>query len=172
MSLADLQNNIVAAINVRADNLEGMITRNAASIEALKKSVDFAFAEVESLKTDMKEVKIASERHVQQIADLQLKVNEAERYGRRWNLRLHGVPEGNPEDIKTKVINICCAMVPDSQQKMTDDIDIVHRLGRCQGTQNRPRTTIIRFTNRSTRDLLWTTAKKSEYLKNNKVEVR
>lgn len=154
MSSADLQNNIVAAINVRADNLAGMITRNTVSIEALKKSVDFAFAEVESLKNDMKEVKFASERHVQQIADQQLKVNEAERYGRRWNLRLYGIPEGNPEDIKTKVINICCAVLPDSQQKMTDDTDIVHCLGRYQGSQNRPRATIICFTTRSTRDLL------------------
>ncbi|CAK6980759.1 uncharacterized protein LOC121643932 [Scomber scombrus] len=169
ISLADLQNNIVAAINEQADNLEGMITRNAVSIEALKKSIDFAFAEVESLKTDMREVKTASERHDQLITELQLKLNETERYGRRWNLRLHGVPEGNPEDIKAKVINICCAMVPGSQQKIKDDIDIVHRLGRYQGTCTRPRTTIIRFTNRSTRDLLWRTAKNSEYLKNNKL---
>lgn len=52
MSLAELQANILTAINVRADNLEGMITKNAVSIDALKKSVDFAFAEVESLKSD------------------------------------------------------------------------------------------------------------------------
>ncbi len=170
MSLADLQANILAAINVRADNLEGMITKNAVGIDALKKSVDFAFAEVESLKSDMKEVKTANVRHEQQIEDLQRKVNEAERYGRRWNLRLHGVPEGNPEDIKDKVVNICCAMLPGSQQKIKDDIDIVHRLGKYQGTQDRPRTTIIRFTNRSTRNLLWRVAKKSEYLKNNRLK--
>lgn len=169
ISLADLQNNIVTAINQRADNLEGVITRNAVSIEALKKSIDFAFAEVESLKTDMREVKTANKRYDQQIAEMQLKLNETERYGRRWNLRLHGVPEGNPEDIKTKVINICCAVVPGSQQKIMDDIDIVHRLSRYQGTSNRPRITIIRFTNRSTRDLLWKTAKKREHLKNNKL---
>lgn len=169
ISLADLQNNIVSTINERADNLESMITKNAVSFEALKKSIDFFFAEVESLKTDMREVKTASERHDQQIIELQLKLNEAERYGRRWNLRLHGVPEGNPEDIKAKIINICCAMVPGSQQKITDDIDIVHRLGRYQETSTRPRTTIIRLTNRSTRDFLWRMAKKSEYLKTNKL---
>lgn len=169
ISLTDLQSNIVAAINVRADNLESLIARNTVSIEALKKSFDFVFAEVDSLKTDMKEVKSAGKRFDQQISDLQLKLNEAERYGRRWNLRLHGVPEGNPEDIKTKVTNICCTMIPDSQQKIMDGIDVVHRLGRSQGATNRPRTTIIRFANRSTRDLLWRTAKKSEYLKNNKL---
>lgn len=41
-SLMDIQNNIVAAINVRADNLEGMITKNAVSIEELKKSEEAA----------------------------------------------------------------------------------------------------------------------------------
>lgn len=169
ISLADLQDNIIATVNERADNLEGMITKNSISIEALKRSIDFAFAEVEILKTDMREVKNASERYNQQIAALQTKLSESERYGRRWNLRLHGVPENNPEDIKAKVINICCAMIPDSQQKIRDDIDIVHRLGRHQGNLNRPRTTIIRFTNRSTRDLLWRVAKRSEYLKNNKL---
>ncbi len=81
ISLEDLQNNIVAAINVRADNLEGTITRNAVSTEALKKSIDFAFAEVELLKTDMREVKIANDKYDQQITELQLKLNEAERYG-------------------------------------------------------------------------------------------
>ncbi|KAM3592347.1 uncharacterized protein V6R79_017056 [Siganus canaliculatus] len=130
MSLADLQASILTAINARADNLEGMITKNAVSIDALKKSVDFAFAEVESLKSDMKEVQAASVKYEQQIADLQQKVNEAERYTRRWNLRLHGIPEDNPEDIKAKVVNICCSMLPGSQQKITDNIDITHRLGK------------------------------------------
>lgn len=169
MSLADLQVTILTAINVRADNLEDMITKNTVSIDALKKSIDFAFAEVESLKSDMKEVKAASAKYEQQIADLQQKVNEAERYGRRWNLRLHGIPEDNPEDIKAKVVNICCAVLSDPQQKIADNIDIVHRLGKYQGSQNRPRTTIVRFTTRTMRDLLWRAAKKSEYLKNNRL---
>ena len=117
----------------------------------------------------LEKIKTASERHYQQITELQLKLNEDERYGQRWNLRLQGVPEGNPEDIKAKVINICCAVVPGSQQKITDDIDIVHHLGRYQETSTRPRKTIIRFTNRSTRDFLWGTSKKSEYLKINKL---
>lgn len=38
----------------------------------------------------MKVVKTTNEKHDQQIADLQLKLNEAERYGQI--LRLHGVP--------------------------------------------------------------------------------
>lgn len=57
-SLADLQNNIVATINLHADNLEGMIIKISMSIQALKKSVDFAFGEVEVLKSDVKKSKL------------------------------------------------------------------------------------------------------------------
>uniref|UniRef100_A0A1A8LDW7 Uncharacterized protein n=1 Tax=Nothobranchius pienaari TaxID=704102 RepID=A0A1A8LDW7_9TELE len=91
-----------------------------------------------------------------------LKLNKTERYGRRWNLRLHGVPEDNPEDIRAKVINICCSLVPESQHKITDSIDNVYRKGRIQASSNCPRTTIIRFTNRSTGDLLWRAVEKSD----------
>ncbi|CAL8258038.1 unnamed protein product [Arctogadus glacialis] len=100
------------------------------SIDALKKSIDFAFAEVDSLKTNMKVVKTTTEKNEQKLSELELKLNDAERYQRRWNLRLHGGPEEKQEDIKAKVINICCSMVPDA--KIREDIDIVHRLGRYQ----------------------------------------
>lgn len=104
----------------------------------MKKSVDFTFADVKSLKSKMKKVQTANERYDQQITELQVKLKEAERYRHRWKLRLHGVPEDNPEDIRAKMINICCALVPNSQNKVTDNIDIVHHLGRIQGTSTDP----------------------------------
>ena len=60
-------------------------------------------------------------------------------------------------------------MVPDAHAKIREDIDIVHQLGRYQENMRRSRTTIIRFTNRSTRDLLWKKAKTCEYLTKNKL---
>ena len=67
MSLHELQNNIVGIIstkiNERADNLESMINHNTVSIDELKKSIVYAFAEVDSLKTDMKVVKTATEKN-------------------------------------------------------------------------------------------------------------
>ena len=60
-------------------------------------------------------------------------------------------------------------MVPDAHAKIRKDIDIVHRLGRYQENMRRSRMTIIRFTNRSTRDLLWKKAKTCEYLTKNKL---
>ncbi|CAL8239734.1 unnamed protein product [Gadus morhua 'NCC'] len=75
---------------------------------------------------------------------------------------LHGVPEEKQEDIKAKVITICCSMVPDAHAKIREDIDIIHQLGRYQENMRRSRMTNIRFTNRSTRDLLWKKAKTCE----------
>ena len=81
MSLHELQNNIVGIIstkiNERADNLESMINHNTVSIDALKKSIDFAFAEVDSLKTDMKVVKTTAEKNEQKLSELELKLNDA-----------------------------------------------------------------------------------------------
>ncbi|CAL8350005.1 unnamed protein product [Boreogadus saida] len=54
---------ISTKINERADNLESMINHNTVSIDALKKSIDFAFAEVDSLKTNMKVVKTTTEKN-------------------------------------------------------------------------------------------------------------
>ncbi|CAL8255385.1 unnamed protein product [Boreogadus saida] len=132
MSLHELQKHIVgiisAKINERADNLESMINHNTVSIDALKNSIDFAFAKFDSLKTDMKVVKTTTEKNEQKLSELELKLNDAERYQRRWNLRLHGILEEKQEDIKAKVINICCSMVPNAHAKIREDIDIVHQL--------------------------------------------
>jgi len=44
-----------------------------------------------------------------------------------------------------------------------------HHSGRFNDTQKRPRTTIIRFTNRSSRDLMWRMAKDCSFLKDKKL---
>ena len=98
------------------------------------------------------------------MAELEQKVNEAERYQRRWNLRLHRIPEQAGEDIKCRVVDICGSVIPESKAKLQETVDIVHRLGRLKDQDKRPETTIIRFTNRSTRDLLWRRAKNCEFL--------
>ncbi len=100
------------------------------------------------------------------ISELEQKLNETERYQRRWNLRLYGIPEQSDENIKLKVSNICAAVVSDSSVAIQDDIDIAHHLGKLD---NRPRPVIIHFVRRSTRDLVWRQAKHSNYLRNHKL---
>ena len=81
MSLNELQNHIVGIIstkiNERADNLESMINHNTVSIDELKKSIVYAFAEVDSLKIDMKVVKTTTEKNEQKLSELELKLNDA-----------------------------------------------------------------------------------------------
>lgn len=54
----------------------------------MKKSIDFAFAEVESLKADMKVIKSSNERYDQQTAELQLRFNGLDRYGISASLKI------------------------------------------------------------------------------------
>nr|XP_024001452.1 uncharacterized protein LOC112079873 [Salvelinus alpinus] len=114
--------------------------------EAIKKSADFIFGEVKTLKSDMKNVEVICQENEKKVAELELKVNEVERYQCRWNLRLHGIPEQAGEDIKCKVVNICGTVIPESKAKLQENVDIVHRLGRLNDQDKRPRSTIIRFT--------------------------
>jgi DNA repair ATPase RecN len=158
-SLIEMQNNIVmlltAKIDERANGLEDMVRENTMKIEAMKKSVDFIFGELRTFKSDMKKVVLVCQENEKKVAELEQKVNEAERYQRRWNLRLHGIPEQADEDIKCRVVDICGAVIPESKATLQENVDIVHRLGRLKDQDKRLRTTIIRFTKRSTRDLLW-----------------
>ena len=169
LTLSQLQHNIAGLINERADNLESLVNHNTVSIDGLKKSIDFVFAEVETLKADMKVVNVACENNIQKLSEVEMRLNEAERYQRRWNLRLHGIPENKQENIKAKVSDICCAVVGENQSMIKEGIDIAHRLGRFNDKQKKPRTTIIRFTNRSSRDLVWRMAKNSSFLTENKL---
>lgn len=112
------------------------------------------FEEVNALKTDMKSCKTTVNLKSTKIHELEQRLNEADRYHLRWNLRLYGIPEQSEENIKQKVINICASAVPDSSISFKYDIDVVHRLGKLKEQDSRPRPVILRFVKRSTRDLI------------------
>ncbi len=128
ISLTELQDNIIVALTSKikesADDLGKMISKNTVGIEGLKKSIDFVFEEVNALKTDVKNCKSTVNLNNTKISELEQKLKETERYQRRWNLRLYGIPEQSDENIKLKVSNICAAVVSDSSVAIQDDIDI------------------------------------------------
>lgn len=172
-SLVDLQNNIVRIltekINERADGLEKIIKKNSDGIEALQKSTEFLSREINDVKADLTGLKSSSGSHDKKILDLEAKVNEMERYRRRWNLRLYGLDEHEGEDIKQKVVDICAAVLPDEKGKFATEIDVVHRVGRKLDLMQKPRAVILLFRSRHVRDLLWKSAKKSSFLKEKKL---
>ncbi|ROI63299.1 hypothetical protein DPX16_0570 [Anabarilius grahami] len=53
-----------------------------------------------------------------------------ESYSRRWNLRIHGVPEKEKEEVNLQVIHLCQRLLPEEKDKLQIAIDIVHWLGR------------------------------------------
>ncbi|XP_016369751.1 ectonucleoside triphosphate diphosphohydrolase 2-like [Sinocyclocheilus rhinocerous] len=119
------------------------------------------------VKKDIVTLKEVNEEHQKRISELEERVNEAERYQRRWNLRLYGLAEQEGENVKQRVIDICRAVVPEAADNFPHHIEVVHRVGRKSAEKVRP--VILRFTARSAKELLWKSAKGSEYLQSRKL---
>ncbi|XP_035982300.1 uncharacterized protein LOC118557136 [Fundulus heteroclitus] len=61
------------------------------------------------------------------------KIEEAERYGRRWNLKHFNLPEStneSVEDLRNQVFQIFGQMAPDEKSKLGFLVDTIHRVGR------------------------------------------
>ena len=160
LTLADVQENIIKllekknderadGLEKKADGLEKLIQHNAGNIDALKENAEFLFKEIQDMKKDVTTVKKVTSDHEKRISELEDKVNDAERYQRRWNLRLHGLPEQEGEDVKQRVVDVCRAVVPDLGDPLHLHIDITHRVGRRSEDKVRP--IIILFTFRATK---------------------
>ncbi|KAL1005600.1 hypothetical protein UPYG_G00061200 [Umbra pygmaea] len=141
LSLEDIQANILAAVNQRADNLEVMVRENKSVIEELKTSLNFAFVEIEALKNENKKLAELCNSHEKVFKSMESRLTEAERYRRRWALRLYGLPEDKEENIKQKVVNICQRLAPN--HAVNQAIDVVHRVGRKDTNNTRARCVII-----------------------------
>lgn len=173
-TLSELQDNIVRLVAEKlkenADSLAYLIKKNADSIDSLKDSTEFLAREIQTVKADVTLVKQTNEKHEGKLTKLDEKVNELERYHRRWNLRLYGLEEIEGEVVKDRVMNICKAIVPSDSngEDLQFRVDVSHRIGKKK--DGKTRAVITRFTMRSTRDLVWKCAKGSDFLKNNKLK--
>ncbi|KAL0171488.1 hypothetical protein M9458_031804, partial [Cirrhinus mrigala] len=92
---------------------------------------------------------------------------DAERYKRKWCLRLYGAPEAENEKVKVKVMEICKGVVPELTAKMSEAVDVAHRLGRL--VVGRARAIIIPLALRWVRDIIWKRPKNSSYLEEHKL---
>ena len=108
-------------------------------INSLRKALD-------NSKTEINKVKVEN-LTLKQIVNINLyKIDDLEQYGRRENMRIHGIPESidSVDDDDEKVI---LKMAKDLNIKLKDnDIQRAHQLGRKRINPNsRPRPIIIRF---------------------------
>ncbi|XP_052439387.1 uncharacterized protein LOC127978630 [Carassius gibelio] len=103
------------------------------------------------------------------ISELEEKVNEiiekkekriAELEKAECNLWLYCLPEQEGEDVRKRVMDILGDLVPEAAGNLTHHIGIVQRIGR--RSQDRDRPVIIKFSDKSTKELLWNTAIRSK----------
>ncbi len=125
---SDIVASLSALINTRSDNIEKMVSANAMKIEGLKKTIDFACAEIKDMKGRVSALEKRVSHEEKSVNDCQQRVSELERYS-RWNLRLYGVAETEKEDVRQKVIEFCQGVLPEQRERLADTIDTVRRLG-------------------------------------------
>ncbi|KAK7915456.1 hypothetical protein WMY93_011217 [Mugilogobius chulae] len=152
------------------EDLAKKIDENKATIKELITNSEFYYKELQETQTRVTTVEKNTLQHEKKIAYLEEKSNENERYMRRWNLRLYGLPEEEGENVKKRMTDICCTVAPDAGETLHLFIDICHRLGRKQDNMTRP--VIIRFVSRTMRDHIWRRSKDAEILKTRKLRFK
>ncbi|CAB1345068.1 unnamed protein product [Coregonus sp. 'balchen'] len=96
---------------------------------------------------------------------MQEHLSEAERYRRRWGLRLYSVPKDQGENVKRKVSDICNHVAPEFPEGYMDmAVDVAQRIGKKQDAIS-SRSILIQFAFRTASDAVWKKAKESVFLK-------
>lgn len=170
LTLRELQENLMCAMNKNSERIMEKISSNTNAINKINGRLDHLFQDLADTKENVEVLKtqlVASESRVQELEE---RLDEQERYHRRWNLRLFGLPEREGENLKNTVMEICCAVAPECGELPPFFIDICHRLGPKQGGRTRP--VIIRFLSRFTRDNVWRMAKGSDFLQTKKLHFK
>ncbi|KAL1276395.1 hypothetical protein QQF64_036018 [Cirrhinus molitorella] len=127
-SADDIITKLSELINTRSDKPESMVAANTSHIAGLKEKLDVC-AEVNEVKTKVSLVE-SSLLKESKIGILESRITELERYSRRWNLKLHGVPENIDEkNVRNEVIHICQKLLPEHADRLLDVIETVHRVG-------------------------------------------
>ncbi|XP_016330220.1 cytoplasmic dynein 2 heavy chain 1-like [Sinocyclocheilus anshuiensis] len=153
------------------------------AIYSLSKRFDKQEEKLEELTRKMEESSVISEMkedmktHKQKAAELELelsdlkkenkelrsRVGELDRYKRRWNLRIKGLPEKQNENTREEVITLLSTIAPGVPWEMEEALDMVHRIGRKEG--NRTRQIIMQFSKRIYREQIWALSKGSSVCK-------
>lgn len=140
----------VQHLTSRFISLEQKISQNTEEIVAIKKNIEGIEHEA---KTNNDKMQVMSCR----ISEQDEKIEEAERYSRRWNLKLFNLPETSNEstdDLRKQIFEIFGQMAPDEKNKLGFLIDTIHRVGRPRDDRS-TRPVIIQFTMRSFRQKIW-----------------
>lgn len=153
----------INSLNDRFSNFEKMVLKNTAEIETVKENM-------KGLEMQSKETGDSVLSLKNQLATMQEKQDEAERYSRRWNLRLLNLPEKPNEDVRKEVLEIINLIVPEERSKLGFMVDTVHRVGRPRDNQSM-RPIIIQFTMRTFRFKVWRASLTADVMKEKKLRM-
>ncbi len=125
----------------------------------------------------LKGVEIQVQKNVKQVKELteqvfklQQRSDDAERYSRRWNLRLYGMKETAGENIRVDIMKLFATLAPEDKEKIGFLVDTVHRVGVPRDNTNRP--VIIQFTMRNFRNKIWKISRENDLLKEKKLMLK
>lgn len=150
--LAAIQN-----LTALVEDFGAQLKQNNVMIANVAKAVEFNAADIKEGKEKTKALEKVVRELKKENLDLKEKTGDLERYQRRWNLRLNGLPETEGENTRQVVAELISRMISDWAHKMDIILDTVHRLGK--PVTGRPRQIIIQFASRTHRDALWKQAK-------------
>ncbi|KAI2655616.1 Orotidine 5'-phosphate decarboxylase [Labeo rohita] len=117
-----------------------MVKENLNSINLLKEALEVVHSEIFDIQKENEDLKSKNEANLKRISELDDRLNNQDRYCRRWNLRLEGLTECAEDNVKARVMEICKEVV------VEEDCNFV-----------------------ATRDLTWKGAKGNDFLKKNKM---
>ncbi|KAL7397290.1 hypothetical protein ABVT39_019867 [Epinephelus coioides] len=144
-------------LNDRFSKFEERVLKNTAEIAAVKENMKNLEMQCKGTDDSVKSLK-------DQFTTMQEKQDDAERYSRRWNLRLLNLPEKQNEDVRREVLEIITQIIPDEKNKLGFMIDTVHRVGRPRENQS-TRPIIIQFTMRTFRYKVWRASLNADVMK-------
>ncbi|XP_016110462.1 uncharacterized protein [Sinocyclocheilus grahami] len=170
LTLSQVQHSIIQIIKQSSEEIKDMVKENSTSINLLKEALEVVHSEIFDIRKENENLKNKNEEIVKRVSDLEDKLNDQDRYCRRWNLRLEGLTERTEDDVKSRVTEICKAVVVEEERNfVANNVDIAHRVGRPidRAKGKKPRPVMIRFASRTARDLTWKGAKGNDFLKKN-----
>ncbi len=97
---------------------------NTERIDELSKKIDLAFADIKEIESKICKVEGRVLELEKPVKMLERRMDEFESYSRRWNLRLHGVPENKDENVRLQTVKICQSILPEESSRLSEVIDI------------------------------------------------
>ncbi|KAK2847570.1 hypothetical protein Q5P01_010569 [Channa striata] len=136
---------------------EQRISKNSADINLLKEKMEGLGFKVNETKDNVQRVKKCRE-------ELQERINDNERYNRKWNLRLMNLPERENENVRKDILELMAQVAPEDQSNLGFLIDTVHGVGRPRDDK-KPRPVIIQFNLLSFRNKIWKVSRTADIMK-------